>query len=733
MAVVGVDIGDHTTHISIAQLGGVETIANDYSLRATPSVVALGERQRLMGVAAENQRNLNPKNSVSFFKNSLGQAYTAETAEIVAAQFGARITRDSNTGRLTFHVDTRKLSPEQCMAMLMTKVKGLVAAATGEDELETLVVSVPTYFSQSQRASVRQAAEIAGLRINELITDTSALALAYGKSRSDLPSDTAAARHVVIIDVGSEGCQAVLAAFTAGQAKVLASSFTHTGGRSMDDKLVEFAVKTIEDKYKVRIESGNLKARNKLRNAMEKAKKQMSANTNAIPVTIDSLVEDKDVQLSVDRATFEELIKNEVADIKASLDNLLDSTTIKPADIHSVEIVGGTTRIPIIKNTIQEVFGLSLGSTLNADEAVSRGCALHAANISPKFITKKFEVVDCVHHGVEAVFVHGGEHERVMVCDEGDSADEEKQLEITADLPLNIALQYYEAECVTATTVAQKPDKLLALYKVEGTEDARAGVFSLKFRFDAFGLLDLKECVLVSEEQHKRRRRRSGSCSSDNSPASTATTGEMVPCHTVLAFTRTMPTEDSEAVARLAAREAAWVKEDAAEVARQETKNQLEEQLYQARHQVTDAADAVDTQEVYTQLVAYFDEIENWLYEEGEDAPASSYLEVAETLKAKLKVYSVWLDKFNQMKAREEERKRFIETQNNNQQKMNSAAAGSRQIPVVYEGDADYVPKMQQRPAHATFPSRFAQRRDPFAAFAGHHRADPFGSMFGWQ
>jgi len=695
MAVVGVDIGDYSTHISVAKLGAVETISNDYSLRATPSIVAFGERQRFLGVAAENQRNLNPKNTVSFFKNSLGRTYS--DIEAIATRFGAKVSRDAK-GKLSFEVLNHKFSPEQTLGMLMTKVADLVSSSEGEDVIETLVVSVPIYFTQAQRLAVKDAIEISGLKVNEIINDTSALALSYGKSK-DLSEEP---RHVVIIDIGSEGTQAVIGAFTSQNATILASSFNHTGGRVLDDILVEHAVKMIGEKYKKNIDKTNLKARNKLRTNLEKVKKQMSANTNPIPIQIDSLIDDTDIQLSIDRAKFEELIKTQVAEIKSTLENLLDSTTIKPADIHSVEIVGGTSRIPIIKHTIKELFGVGPSTTLNADEAVSRGCALHAATLSAKFLTKKYNVLDCVHHGVEAVFVHGGEHEKVIVCDEGDSVDEEKRIEITADLPLNIALQYFE-------TADQ--DKLVSLYKVDRTE-ATTGVFNLKFRFNNYGVLELKECVLVSEEQFKRRRRSGSAQERQGSPS------EMVPCRTTLAFTRSIPELVSN-LTELIKTESVWVALDHAEVERQEEKNRLEETLYQVRHQVTDKSDNVDQEEVYTNLIAFFDEIETWLYEEGEDAPATSYLEVADTLRSKMKVYSVWFDKFQQIKAKEEERAHFMENQK-----------PSRQIPVVYEGDDQYVPKQQQRQAQ-TFPSRFAQRRDPFQGFGG--RGDPFNSMFGWQ
>jgi len=700
MAVVGVDIGDHSTYISVARLGAVDTISNDYSLRASPSIVAFGERQRFVGVSAENQRNLNPKNTVSFFKNTVGQSY--KDVDSIAKNFGAKVLKDDK-GRLLFEIHNQQYLPEQMLGILFTKIKELVMAAEGEN-IETLVVSVPIYFSQAQRLAVRDAALIAGLHVNEIINDTAALALSYGKKK-DLTEEP---KNVVLVDIGSEGTQTVLASFTHSSAKVLASSFNHTGGKVFDMILIEHAVSLIEKKYKTSI-GDNVKVRNKLRNALEKLKKQMSANTNMIPVQIDSLVDDLDVQFSMDRAEFEGLIKSHVRDIRETLENLLASTTVKVADIHSVEIVGGSTRIPIIKDTIKEVFGTAPSTSLNADEAVSTGCALHAASLSAKFITKKYDVQSCVHHGVEAMFVHGGQHEKVMICDEGDSMMEEKVVEIAADLPLSIALQYVETAFVE--------NKFIALYKVDGT-DTSTGNFVLKFKFDQFGGLDLKEVVLVSEENPKRRKK---SGSADAAADTTDDQPAMVPCRTTLDFSRTMP-EELE-VKQLAVKEAQMVASDQEEIQRQEEKNRLEEKLYKSRHQVTDRSEHVEKEEAYTSLLAYFDEIENWLYEEGEDAPKSSYLEISETLSTKMKVYSVWLEKFMQIKAKEEEREKFIERQ--------KAQESQRQIPVVYEGDDQYVPK--QRPSTA-FPTRFANRRDPFPRdpFQGFGRAPSSFFDDGW-
>jgi len=723
MSVVGVDIGSYSTHIAVAKLGAVEVIDNDYSLRATPSIVAYGDRQRFVGVAAENQKNLNPRLTISNFKSCVGLNF--KNTEKFGDRFGAKASVDSS-GKLLFQVRGDELTQEQVLATLFTKVKDLVHAAGNSDEpIETLVVSVPVYFTQAQRQAVKDAGEVAGLHINQVICDASALALSYGKSKDIAEGEK---RNVVLVDVGSEGTQTVIVEFESHSARVLASAHNLCGGRVFDDDLVNFAVNIIEEKYKINIKD-NVKVKNRLRNILEQSKKQMSANTNKIPVQIDSLIDDKDVSFTIDRAEFENLIESKIAAIKETLEDLLASTTVKPEDLHSVEIIGGSTRIPAIKQVIQDIVGLPTSTTLNADESIARGCALYAASLSSKFITKKYEVTSAVHYGIEAMFVHGEKHEKVIVCDRGDSFTGLVSLEVKADLPLNIALQYTESSPVD--------DKFIALYKVDNPHP-RHGVLSLKFKFNSIGAIELKEVVLIAEEKQKNMLDSISESIEDNGAEDST---ELAPCYTKLDFVKSMP--EARNIEVLRDHELAMVHADMTEIRRQEEKNNLEELLFKCKHEVEEFSDQVSDQEVYTNITQFFEETENWLYEEGEGAPRNSYLDMATTLHKKMKVFTVWVDKFQQMKNMEEEKKIFMERQQHQQEEEEydhdsfrhqrspqrhhrSPAKHERKIPVVYEGDDDYVPIQHQQPQHPhhhhqhphpNHPQQqpmFARRPDPF-------------------
>merc|ERR1711874_133918 len=198
----------------------------------------------------------------------------------------------------------------------------------------------------------------------------------------------------VFVDCGSGSLQASVVTISGDTAQVLGTcSNTTTGGKFFDEVLLNYFIEEIEEKYRCEIRN-NKKALNKLRIGVEKIKKQMSANSSKLPLQIDSLMEDLDINIGIERNIFEGLIETHLSEIKKTFTDLLISTGLEKMNVHSVEIVGGSTRIPAIKKIIEEVFGASPSSSLNADEAVAKGCCFQSAAISNQFLTKSFVIKD---------------------------------------------------------------------------------------------------------------------------------------------------------------------------------------------------------------------------------------------------------------------------------------------------------------------------------------------------
>jgi len=396
MSVVGIDFGNHSCYISVARQGGIESIANDYSLRDTPSYVGFSERPRIMGVSAKSQHLTNLKRTVFNFKHMLGRKFQDPIVQDIIATLPYEVSEGPG-GKIQIHIDylgsKQSFSPEEVTAMLFTKLK-----VTAEDALKTkvndVVISCPSYFTDCERRAIMDAANIAGLNVLKLMNDTAATALAYGIFKQDLPAPEEKARNVIFVDSGHVGLQVAACSFNKG--KMVMKACTHhrgIGGQAFDAALVKYFAEDFNTKTKLDAMK-KPRAFLKLTSEVEKVKKQMSANTNLLPLNIECFMEERDLTHRVDRTAFEEMVQEELKKAEQVMVECLKASEWKLEDIYAVEIVGGSTRIPAIKAAIEKVFGKTPNTTLNADEAVSRGCALQCAILSPTFKVREFNVTD---------------------------------------------------------------------------------------------------------------------------------------------------------------------------------------------------------------------------------------------------------------------------------------------------------------------------------------------------
>jgi len=405
MAVVGVDFGNLTCYISVARAGGIETIANDYSMRETPSVVGFSDKQRIMGVGAKNQLLTNLKKTVFNFKHMLGRKFKDPYVQACVLKGLPYDIKEGKNGEIRINLSymdqDRTFTPEEITAMLFTKLKH-----TAEEALKTkvkdIVISVPAYFVDLERRALLDAASVAGLNVLKLMNDTTATALAYGIYKQDLPAPEEKARNVIFVDCGHVGVQVAAASFNKGKLSMKACTFdrNNCGGKAFDAALVSYFAEEFKAKTKLDPMS-KPRAVLKLTTEVEKIKKQMSANTNKLPLNIECFMEERDLSSKIDRATFEGMISDELHRIEQVMVECLQASDWKPEDIYAVEVVGGSSRIPAVKAAIERTFGKTPQTTLNADEAVSRGCALQCAILSPTFRVREFSVTDLQPYAVK--------------------------------------------------------------------------------------------------------------------------------------------------------------------------------------------------------------------------------------------------------------------------------------------------------------------------------------------
>ena len=290
--------------------------------------------------------------------------------------------------------ETKTFTCEQIMAMFLTKLK-TIAEMNLNTKVVDCVISVPCYMTDTERRALLDSAQIAGLNCLKLMNETSAVALTYGLYHSNLPEVNEKPHRVVFVDMGYTHLQASLVEFHKGKLKMVATTFDNNlGGRDFDRVLMDYFQNDFKQRYKIDAYS-NIRARLRLRAECEKLKKLMSSNSSQIPLNIECFMNDIDVSGKMKREDFEKLSESLLQRVRNVLGSLMKEAKLSNQDIDLIEIVGGSTRIPAVKQIVHEVFGKEPSTTLNADEACARGCTLMCAILSPNFKVKEFKIEDC--------------------------------------------------------------------------------------------------------------------------------------------------------------------------------------------------------------------------------------------------------------------------------------------------------------------------------------------------
>eukprot|EP00045_Choanoeca_perplexa_P008154 m.74791 g.74791 ORF g.74791 m.74791 type:complete len:831 (-) comp14380_c0_seq1:883-3375(-) len=398
MACMGFDVGYQTSTFAVPKAGGIEVLLNDYSRRQTPTMVAFGDKQRTLGEGAKSKAITSFKNTVTYFRNLIGRQYKHPEVQAELKRANSRHV-EMPDGTVGFQVnhggEDMTLSVKQILAAHLGHLKGCVDSAL-ESKVVDAVLAVPVSFNDAQRHATLDACKIAGINCLRLLNETSAVALAYGIYKKDLPKDPEAPRRVVFVDFGHSALQLCCVDLWSDKLSVIATTHAPVGGRDFDLTLRDYMVNEFKTQTKEDI-SQSARPLLKIETECEKLKKQMSANKVKLPVNIECLYNDRDLHSSMDRETFEGLCADTIAQVRAAVEGFAQTLKAKDVvleDIFSVEVVGGSARIPIVKQIIESVFGKEVSTTLNCDEAVARGCALMAAMESPTIHVRDYKVKD---------------------------------------------------------------------------------------------------------------------------------------------------------------------------------------------------------------------------------------------------------------------------------------------------------------------------------------------------
>ncbi|BAT98525.1 Heat shock protein [Vigna angularis] len=504
MSVVGFDFGNESCVVAVARQRGIDVVLNDESKRETPAIVCFGEKQRFIGTAGAACSLMNPKNSISEFKRLIGRKFSDPELQRDLKSLPFLVT-EGNDGYPLIHVqylgEAKKFTPTQVFGMMLSNLKEIA-----ENNLITAVVDccigIPVYFTDLQRRAVLDAATIVGLHPLQLIHEMTATALAYGIYKTDLPENDQL--NVAFVDVGHASMQVCIAGFKKGQLKVLAHSYDRSlGGKDFDEVLFHHFATKFKEEYKIDVFQ-NARACLRLRAACEKMKKMLSANSEA-PLNIECLMDEKDVRGFMKRDDFEQLSLPILERVRGPLDKALAEANLTIENVHMVEVVGSGSRVPAITKILTEFFKKEPRRTMNASECVAKGCALKCAILSPTFKVREFQVNESLPFSISLAWKGTGP-------DAQDNAPQNQQSSLVFPkgnpIPSIKALTFYRSGTFSIdvhygdVSELQTPTKIstytIGPFQTANSERTKVKV---KVRLNIHGIVSMESAMLLEENE----------------------------------------------------------------------------------------------------------------------------------------------------------------------------------------------------------------------------------------
>ncbi len=489
--IIGIDLGTTNSCVSVFEGNEPVVITNSEGKRTTPSIVAFvdgGERK--VGDPAKRQAITNPKKTIFSIERFMGETYDQVSKEIGRVPYGV-VKGDNNTPRVD--IDGRQYTPQEISAMILQKMKKTAEDYLGQEVTEA-VITVPAYFSDSQRQATKEAGQIAGLEVKRIVNEPTAAALAYGVDKGDKDM------KIAVFDLGGGTFDISILEFGSGVFEVLSTNGdTHLGGDDFDQVIIDWLVNGFKAEEGIDLSKDPM-ALQRLKEAAEKAKIELSSTTSTeinLPyITADGGVP-KHLVKTLSRSEFERLADGLVQACKIPCQNAMRDAGLSNSDINEVILVGGSTRIPAVQKMVADFFGKEPSKGVNPDEVVALGAAIQGASLSGEKSDIVLLDVTPLSMGIETM---GGVMTKLIDANSTIPCKKSEIFSTAADNQTAVTIHVLQGERPMASQ-----NKSVGQFNLDGIAPARRGVpqIEVTFDIDANGILNVSaKDKATGKEQH---------------------------------------------------------------------------------------------------------------------------------------------------------------------------------------------------------------------------------------
>lgn len=482
--IIGIDLGTSTSCVSVFEGNEPTVIVNSEGKRTTPSVVGFvkgGERK--VGDSAKRQAITNPKGTVYSIKRFMGETFEQCRKEVERVAYDVVDEGGFPRVKIENEDGLRKFTPQEISAMILQKMKKTAEDYLGS-EVTDAVITVPAYFSDSQRQATKEAGQIAGLNVRRIINEPTAAALAYGIDKADKDE------NIVVYDIGGGTSDVTVLNFGGGVFEVISTNGdSHLGGDDFDQVIIDWLIKEFKNDEGIDLSKDSM-AVQRLKEAAEKAKIELSSNSSTeinLPYISAEGGVPKHLVKTLTRAKFEQLSAELIARLHTLCKEALSKSKLDKKEINEVILVGGSTRIPAVANVAKEEFDKEPSHNVNPDEAVSLGASIQGAVLNEEKGVGDIVLLDVtpLTLGIETM---GGVMTKLIDANTTIPCKKSEVFSTAADNQTEVTIHVLQGERPMA-----KDNKSIGRFNLTGILPAKRGVpqIEVTFDIDANGILNV--------------------------------------------------------------------------------------------------------------------------------------------------------------------------------------------------------------------------------------------------